>query len=146
MVDRPHLDWQQLSSTDFSHGAAKKEKFARPESSSSPHHTVSGLRPKKAVFIIRGRRDLNVKITVQGDACWCPPHNLPISLIAICCWWCSLILSPIPQVIRRGGGELLCHAVLLIILVDYSNTATETCSSSDHSFHKMQKCSSQRLA
>lgn len=87
---------RQLSSTEFSHGAAKKEKFTRPtvsqstrdahfypffpsdESNSSPRHTASDLWPRNTVFIIRWRRDLNVKITVSWEnhercrPCWSP--------------------------------------------------------------------------
>lgn len=151
-MDRPHLDWQQLSSTEFSYGAAKKEKFTRPtvsqstgdlyfysfcpsdESSSSPRHTTSGLWPKKAVFIIRWRRDLNFKTVswnhVRCRACWSwsPPlaqfQNClePVAIIAARLML-FLILSPIPQV---NGGEKnalpFCFAFNSGGLHEYCNT------------------------
>lgn len=171
-MDRPHLDWQQLSSTEFSHGAAKKEKFTRPtvsqstgdlhfypfcpsdESSSSPHHTVSGLWPKKTAFIIKRRRDLNVKTTVSWGKSWEVQSLLvpspPISELSGARGHNSSAFDVLSHFVSNSTNErrrknLLCHSVLLLILVDYMNTATETCSSFDCSFHKTLKCSSKEF-
>lgn len=143
-----HLEWQQLSSTEFGHSAAKKEKnptvsqstgdlhfypvCPSDESNSSPHHIVSGLWPKKTVFIIRWRRDRDVKITVCWEKPWemqslLVPHQNCLEPMAIieAPLMSSLILSPIPQV---NGCVCVCfflsHSVLLLILVDYMYTAT----------------------
>lgn len=173
-MDRPHLDWQQLSSTEFSYGAAKKEKFTRPtisqstgdlhfypfcpfdESSSSPRHTMPGLWPKKAVLIIRWRQDLNVKTVSWGEP-WEMQSLLvlvssarPISELSGARGHNSSAFDVLSHFVSNSTSEwgekkLLCHSVLLLILVDYMNTATQTRSSSDCSFHKTLKCSSQEL-